>query len=78
MVEDVVIQYLKDQNAHLLRKNAEMENFIHAVACCMTKKSKYYYDNCEHCPYWQNRCHLRSRADIELAAVMLINEMEEL
>lgn len=73
-----MIQHLKHENARLIRKNAEMENYIHAIACCMTKNSKYHYTNCENCPYWQNRCHLCSRFEIELAAVMLINELEEL
>ena len=75
---DEMIQYLKHENARLIRRNVEMENYIHAIACCMAKNSKYHYTNCEHCPYWQGRCHLRNRAEIELAAVMLINELEGL
>ena len=77
---DDEIQDLKLENDRLKRRNELIEDYIHAVACIKSKKSKFQgvCDNV-HCPYYVSRvCTIGSRDLIELEAADLIDKLEEL
>ena len=83
---DQEIQSLKLENDRLKRRNELMEDYIHAIACIKSKKSKFHgiCDNIS-CPYYDHdkefgagACTLSSRELIEQEAADLIYKMEEL
>ena len=80
------IQDLKLENDRLKRRNELMEDYIHAVACITSKKSKFkgLCDDVQ-CPYYdydkgfgQGACTLGSREWIEQEAADIIEKLEEL
>lgn len=77
---------LKLENDRLKRRNELMEDYIHALACIESKKSKFYglCDNVS-CPYYdhdrgvfEGACQLGSRDLIEKEAADLIDKLEDL
>lgn len=83
---DEEIQDLKLENDRLTRRNELMEDYIHAIACISSKKSKFkgLCDDVS-CPYYDHdrgfdkrACQLVSRDLIEKEAADLIEELEEL
>lgn len=80
------IQDLKLENDRLKRRNELMEDYIHALACIKSKKSKFH-ELCDNgsCPYYdqdrgvfEGACKLGSRDLIEKEAADLIDKLEEL
>ena len=80
------IQDLKIENDRLKQRNELMEDYIHAVACITSKKSKFY-GLCDDvsCPYYHRdkenfemACLLGSRQLIEQEAADIIEKLEEL
>ena len=80
------IKDLKLENDRLKRRNELMEDYIHAIACIKSKKSKFSgpCDNIS-CPYYdqdkafgEGACTLGSRELIEQEADDLIEKLEEL
>lgn len=80
------MQDLKLENDRLKRRNELMEDYIHAIACIKSKKSKFY-GLCDtiSCPYYdqdkafgEGACTLGSRELIEQEAADLIDKLEEL
>ena len=80
------IQDLELENDRMKRRNELMEDYIHAIACIKSKKSKFYglCDNIS-CPYYdqdkafgEGACTLGSRELIEQEAADLIDKLEEL
>ena len=83
---DEEIQDLKLENDRLKKRNELMEDYIHAIACISSKKSKFY-GLCDDvsCPYYHRdkeifemTCLLGSRQLIEQEAADIIDELEEL
>ena len=80
------IQDLKLENDRLKRRNELMEDYIHAVACLTSEKTKFY-GLCDKvsCPYYDYHksfgggvCTLGSRESIEKEAADLIDKLEDL
>ena len=80
------LQDLKLENDRMRQRNELMEDYIHAVACVKSEKSKFY-SLCEtsNCRYYdhdkdfgQGACTLSSRDLIEQEAANLIEELEEI
>lgn len=80
------LQDLKLENDRLKKRNELMEDYIHALACIKSKKSKFHglCDNLS-CPYYdydrgvfEGACQLGSRDLIEKEAADLIDKLEEL
>ena len=80
------IQDLKLENDRLKQRNELMEDYIHAIACVSSEKSKFQ-GHCDDvsCPYYIHdydigvfRCHLGSKDLIEQEAAHIIEELEEL
>lgn len=80
------IQDLKLENDRLMQQNGLMIDYIHALACVESKKSKYYA-LCEdgNCPYYDHdkgfgkgACKLGSRELIEKEAANIIDKLEDL
>ena len=83
---DSEIRDLKLENDRLQQQNELMKEYIHAIACVKSKKSKYY-GLCEesNCPYFdhdkefgQGACTLRSMDLIEQEAADIIEKLEDL
>ena len=82
---DNEIQDLKLENDRLMQQNKLMIDYIHAVACITSKKSKFYA-LCENvnCPYYHDKgfgdgaCKLGSRELIEKEADNIIDKLEDL
>lgn len=82
------IQDLKLENDRLKRRNELMEDYIHAVACLTSEKTKFYglCDKVSYpCPYYDyhksfgdGACTLGSRESIEKEAADLIDKLEDL
>lgn len=80
------IQDLKLENDWLKRRNELMEDYIHALACIKSKKSKFC-GRCDKisCPYYdqdkafgEGACTLGSREMIEQKAADLIDKLEDI
>lgn len=74
------IQDLKLENDRLMQQNKLMIDYIHALACIESKKSKFYAlcANCN-CPYYKGSgCKLGSRELIEKEAANIIDKLEAL
>lgn len=77
---------LKIENDRLNRRNELMEDYIHAIACIKSKKSKFHgLCDDDSCPYYdydksflEGSCTLGSRELIEQEAADLIDKLEEL
>ena len=83
---DEGIQDLKLENDRLRQQNKLMIDFIHALACVESKKSKFYA-MCEevNCPYddygkciGNGSCKLGSKELIEKEAANIIDKLEDL
>lgn len=83
-VDDV--QDLKLENDRLMQQNKLMIDYIHALACMESKKSKFYLlcENCN-CPYYDHdkgfgkgACKLGSKELIEKEAANIIDKLEDL
>lgn len=82
------VQDLKLENDRLTRRNKLMEDYIHAVACVTSTKSKFYHGLCDYisCPYYNaekeyltwDACRLNSEELIEQEAAYIIDKLEEL
>ena len=76
------VQDLKIENDRLNRRNKLMEDYIHAIACVKSKKSKFYGLCADvSCPYYrdkENICRIGSRQLIEQEAVNIIDKLEDL
>ena len=80
------LQDLKLENDRLERRNELMEDYIHAIACIKSKKSKFYglCDTVSCLYYDQDKefgagaCMLGSRELIEQEAADLIDKLEDL
>ena len=78
------LQDLKLENDRLQQQNELMKEYIHAIACVKSNKSKYY-GICKdsNCPYFdhdkefgQGACTLSSRDLIEQEAADIIEKLE--
>ena len=80
------LQDLKLENDRLQRQNELMEDYIHAIVCVKSEKSKYYglckENNCSYLDhdkeFGQGACTLRSIDLIEQEAADIIEKLEEL
>lgn len=80
------IQDLKLENDRLMQQNKLMIDYIHAVACIESKKSKFFalcpYSNCPYYDhdkgYGNGACKLDSRESIEKEAANIIDKLEDL
>ena len=82
------VQDLKLENDRLTRRNKLMEDYIHAVACITSTKSKFYHGLCDYvsCPYYnaekeylcRDACRLNSKELIEQEAAYIIDQLEDI
>ena len=80
------IQDLKLENDRLMQQNKLMIDYIHALACIESKKSKFFaLRESGNCPYYdrskgfgKGACQLESRELIEKEAANIIDKLEDL
>ena len=76
------IQDLKLENDRLMQQNKLMIDYIHALACTESKKSKFYSlcsdCNCPYSDHDKGTCKLGSKELIEKEAANIIDKLEDL